>query len=431
MNVKNRIIDLLNNYKYDKYSNIYLNNYFNANKINEKEKGFITEVFYGVIRNKIFIDYCINKYTKKVKKKWIESLFSLSIYQAFFMESDIKGVAWEGTELAKKKYGVGLSKFINGVLRNIFRNKEEIIKELKEKEEYDILYSYPKWLYQRLKGSNPEKYLEILKSYKKNGKLSIRVNKLKYSEEEFEKNLKSNEINILKKVDTVYYIDSAKILTSKIFKKGKIIVQDASSYLAARELGAKKGEKVLDACSAPGGKSLVIAENMENEGEILALDIHEHKIDLIKKNIEKSGIEIIETKIFDATKLEELDTQFDKILLDVPCSGVGVMRKKPEIIYNKTNENISKLMEIQRKILKSASKVLKAGGEMIYSTCTIIEDENKGNIINFLKNNQNFEVEKIQLEEDIKYTEDEIGGITIDYRNEYLDGFYMIKLKKK
>lgn len=432
MNIKFEIIKLLIEVNNGKYSNVALSKLYKNTEFSDKEKSFFTETFYGTIRNKIFIDFVIKKYSKKIKKEWIYQNLAIAIYQGFFMNSDIKGVVWEASENSKKRYGIQISKFTNAVLRNIFREKEKIVEELEEKKLYNILYSYPDFIYEKIKKRYPENFIEVLKSYKKAGSLSIRVNLLKYSEFQFERYLKNNKIDILKKVDTVYYLSNGKVLSSKIFKEGKVIVQDASSYLAARSLGAIKDEYILDSCSAPGGKALVIAEKMENQGKIEAIDIHEHKIRLIKENSEKLGVNIIEAKTADAVNLEGIyeKESFDRIIADVPCSGIGVIRKKPETLYNKEAKDILRIQKIQRDIMASMATLLKVGGTFIYSTCTILKDENTDNVSWFLENNNNFEVSKIELDENIEYNYDEFGGIEINYKDDYLDGFYIIKLKR-
>lgn len=432
MNIKFEIIKLLTEVKEGKYSNVALNKYLKKSAFSDKEKAFFTEVFYGTLRNKILLEYVIKKYTKEIKKEWVFQNLSIAIYQGFFMSSDIKGIVWEATENTKKRYGIAMSKFVNGVLRNVFREKENTMKELEEKDRYDIIYSYPEFIYKKIKNQFGENYIEVLKSYKKVPNLSVRINKLKYNEKDFELYLEKNQIKIIKKFESVYYLSNGKILSSDIFKEGKVIVQDGASYLAAKLLGALKGEKVLDTCAAPGGKSFVIAEMMENEGLIVALDIYEHKLKLIKENYKILGIDIIETKICDSTKLSEVykEASFDKIITDVPCSGIGVIRKKPETLYGKTKESIKELQKIQRKILEEASKVIKINGEIIYSTCSILREENGDNIADFLEKNTNFEVVKITPPENIMFSYDEFGGVEINYKEEDLDGFYIIKLKR-
>ena len=431
MNIKARVISLIKEVENGKFSNIALNEYFKENNLSKKERGFITELFYGVIRNKIFLDYEIDKRTITIKKDWIRNILRISMYQISFMNSDDKGVIWEATELAKKKFSVPVGKFINGVLRSYQREWQEDVKELKESGKNYIYLSYPEWFYNKLVSEYGEEEGELfLQSLKKIPYISFRVNRLKYSCEEFEKLLEEKKIDIIKKVDSVYYVDSGILLYSDEFRDGKIIVQDASSYLSARNLNPKPDESVLDTCSAPGGKTAVLGELMENRGELLALDIYPHKLKLIEENCHKCGVDIVRTVKMDARKLKEQGKKFDKILVDAPCSGYGVLRKKPEAIYNKNSENVEELAKLQFEILESASQVLKDNGELVYSTCTILKEENGGNIKKFLEKYPNFETVELYIPENVNGSYDNVGGFTVDYKEDILDGFYIVKLKK-
>ena len=431
MNIKARVISLIKEVENGKFSNIALNEYFKENNLSKKERGFITELFYGVIRNKIFLDYEIDKRTTTIKKDWIRNILRISMYQISFMNSDDKGVIWEATELAKKKFSVPVGKFINGVLRSYQREWQEDVKELKESGKNYIYLSYPEWFYNKLVSEYGEEEGELfLQSLKKIPYISFRVNRLKYSCEEFEKLLEEKKIDIIKKVDSVYYVDSGILLYSDEVRDGKIIVQDASSYLSARNLNPKPDESVLDTCSAPGGKTAVLGELMENRGELLALDIYPHKLKLIEENCHKCGVDIVRTVKMDARKLKEQGKKFDKILVDAPCSGYGVLRKKPETIYNKNSENVEELAKLQFEILESASRVLKDNGELVYSTCTILKEENGENIKKFLEKYPNFETVELYIPENVNGSYDNVGGFTVDYKEDILDGFYIVKLKK-
>ncbi|WP_335934316.1 16S rRNA (cytosine(967)-C(5))-methyltransferase RsmB [Fusobacterium polymorphum] len=430
MSVKYVTMGLISQVDKGAYSNIVLNDAFREFFLSPKEKAFMTEIFYGVIRNKKFLDYIIDIYTKDIRKEWIRNLLRISIYQITFMDSDNKGVVWEATELAKK-YSIGISKFINGTLRNYLRNKDLELKELYDKKNYEVLYSIPKWFCDVLEKQYGNKNLkQAITSLKKIPYLSVRVNKLKYSEEEFEEFLKEKDIQIIKKVDTVYYVNSGLIINSEEFKAGKIIAQDASSYLAAKNLGAMPNELVLDICAAPGGKTAVLSEEMKNSGEVIAIDIHQHKIKLIDTNMKKLGINIVKAIVMDARNVNKQGRKFDKILVDVPCSGYGVIRKKPEILYSKNRENIEELAKLQLEILNSAADILKDEGELIYSTCTITNEENTNNIKKFLEERKEFKVEKLYIPENVLGDYDKLGGFCINYKEEIMDNFYIIKLKK-
>lgn len=431
MSVKYVAMKLISFVDKGSYSNIVLNDAFKEFYLTAKEKAFITEIFYGVLRNKNFLDYMIEKNTKVIKKEWIRNLLRISIYQLTFMSSDAKGVVWEATEIAKK-HGIAISKFINGTLRNYLRNKDLEIKKLHDEKNYEILYSIPQYFCDILeKQYGSENLNQSIISLKKIPYLSVRVNKLKYSEEEFEEFLKERDIQIIKKVDSVYYVNSGLIINSKEFKEGKIIAQDASSYLAAKNLGVKSDDLVLDICAAPGGKTAVLAEEMENKGEIIAIDIHQHKKKLIEENMKKLGIDIVKATVLDARNVNKQGRKFDKILVDVPCSGYGVIRKKPEILYTKNRENVEELASLQLEILNSAADILKDGGELIYSTCTIISQENTENVEKFLNERKEFKVKALNIPENVSGEYDKLGGFSINYKEEIMDNFYIIKLIKE
>ncbi len=429
------IIGLLSQYEHGKFSNILLNDYFKEKEtevtgLTRGEKGFITEVFYGTIRNVMFLDYSIDKRVKTIDKLWVRNLLRLSMYQIQFMDSDDAGVVYEGVEVAKLRGGTFIGSFVNGVLRSFIREKDTDIEKLLEEGREDIVLSYPKWFFDEIKWEHKENYLEILKTYKKIPNISVKINKLNYSEKDFLDLLSIKGIKVLKKVEDVYYIDSGMILETSEFKRGQITVQDASSFLAAKYLDPQAGERILDTCSAPGGKAMAMAEMMENEGEIIALDIHEHKLKLIESRTKQMGIDIVYTELMDArlVDVEFGSESFDRVLVDAPCSGFGVIRKKPEVLYTKKMKNVQELAKLQLDILNSAAKVVKVGGILVYSTCTILNKENIENVTKFLQKNPNFEVQKVDITSNVNGSFDKLGGLNIF--DEFLDGFYMIKLKK-
>lgn len=416
-----------------KYSNLLLNDYFreHGHALTRGEKAYITEVFYGVIRNLIFLDYQIDKRSKKVHRRWLRNMLRLSMYQAYFMDSDEPGIAWEATEISNEKLGTYIGGFVNGILRTFFREMDDEEADLRESDSLDIFYSYPRWFYDKVMEEYGTEGEAVLKSYKKIPSMSVRVNNLKYSEEEFEAFLEKHDIKIIKYIEGgVYYINSGSLIETPEFKEGKVVPQDGSSFLAASVLGAKPGDTVLDTCSAPGTKSMVLADDMKNDGHIVSLDIHNHKIRLIRRSAKRMAARIIDPIKLDARNVSELEMEFDKILVDAPCSGYGVIRKKPEVLYNKTMDNVEELATLQHDILDAASKVLAVGGEMVYSTCTIFKEENTGNAAKFLAENPNFEVSSIEIPTSVNGKFDELGGFIIDYTEEHLDGFYMIKFKR-
>ena len=428
-NIKLDIVNLLDEIQNGKYSNIQLNYYFSKNNYTKKEKMFITNVINVVIKNLLYIDYLIGKSVRNVKKRKIKQLLRISVAQLFFMESDNAGVIFEAGEITKilNVHQVG---FVNATLQKILKNKEKFDEEIPKDNRESIVLSYPQWFVNKMKIDYPDDYLEMLKSYKKRSYLSVRFDKNKITSEKFEELLKNIKTDVLFSVGEVYYLSNANIFDTEIYKNGDVVIQDASSYLAVRNLGVKDGETVLDACSAPGGKSLAILQ-LFNPKKLISTDIHEHKVKLLNELKNKYGYSNFEVKLNDATQIENLDTMFDKILLDMPCSGLGVLRKKPEKIYDLTANDIKNLKKLQKKIFESAYKSLKNGGEIVYSTCTFSKNENTNNIQYFLEKYKDLEIMEVEIPENIDNIRDEFGGIYISYKNKYMDGFYIAKLRKK
>lgn len=429
-NMKYDLVNLLDEILAEgKYSNIQLNHYFSTRNYTRKERMFVTNVINIVLKNLIYIDYLLEKTTRNIQKRKIKQLLRISVAQLFFMESDNAGVLFEAGEIAKKinSHQVG---FVNAVLQNVLKNKEEIDAQIPEDKRDGILNSYPQWFVNKLKIDYPENYLGIMKSYKMRSYLSVRYSPKKLTKEKFEEILEKIGTEILFSVDEVYYLSNANIFETEEYLKGDIVIQDASSYLAVKNLEIMENETVLDACSAPGGKSLAILQTF-NPKLLVATDIHEHKIKILNKLKRKYEFDNFEIVLNDATQIENLNKQFDKILLDVPCSGLGVLRKKPEKIYNLTVNDIRKLKKIQKKIFDSAYKALKSNGTIIYSTCTFSKNENTNNLEYFLEKYNDLEVEEVKILNNVKTIKDEFGGVYISYENKYLDGFYIAKLRKK
>ena len=428
-NIKLDIINIIDDILYEKkYSNIQLNYYFSKKNYTQKEKTFITSVVNAVIKNLIYIDYLIEKGTRNVKKRKIKQLLRISAAQLFFMESDNAGVIFEAGEVAKilNAHQAG---FVNATLQTILKNKEKFDEEIPKDNRESIVLSYPQWFVNKIKIDYPNDYFEMLKSYKKRSYLSVRFDKNKITREKFEELLKNIKTDVLFSVGEVYYLSNANIFDTEIYKNGDVVIQDASSYLAVRNLGVKDGETVLDACSAPGGKSLAILQ-LFNPKKLISTDIHEHKVKLLNELKSKYGYSNFEVNLNDATQIENLDTMFDKILLDMPCSGLGVLRKKPEKIYDLTANDIKNLKKLQKKIFESAYKCLKNGGEIVYSTCTFSKNENTNNIRYFLKKYEDLEILDLEIPENVEIIKDELGGAYISYKNKYMDGFYIAKFRK-
>ncbi|VWL85056.1 16S rRNA (cytosine(967)-C(5))-methyltransferase RsmB [Oceanivirga miroungae] len=428
--IKEDLANILDNIiEQKKFSNIEMNYLFTLRNYSLKERAFIKNILNLTIKNLIYIDYIIDSITKKISKRKTRQILRMSICQMYFTEADIKGVIYEANEVAKK-INVEQGKFVNAVLRKVVSKKELIDKKIEEDNLEYIKLSYPKWIYEKFLIDFENGY-DMLKSLKDRSYLSIRVNKKSISIENFLKKVEKLDTNILFRVDDVFYFDNYNVLESNEFNENDLIIQDASSYLVAKNMKLKNTDVVLDACSAPGGKSLAIL-NMYDIEKLIACDIYEHKIDKLNELKEKYKLDNMLVLNKDATNPNNfMKEYFDSILLDVPCSGFGVLKRKPEKIYNITNNNIKTLKKLQKNIFDANILFLKKGGSLIYSTCTLTKNENTNNAKYFLEKYKDLKVEKLDIPENVKCVFDEFGGVYIDPSNGFLDGFYMIKFKKE
>ncbi|WP_101772664.1 16S rRNA (cytosine(967)-C(5))-methyltransferase RsmB [Peptostreptococcus faecalis] len=427
------------------YSNLAINNHLKNPNISNIDKGLITEIVYGVIENEKYIDHMINKVSKiKVRKmsNIVKIMLRIGVYQMMFLDSVKDYAAINETVNIVKRLDKKSSGFVNAVLRNISRDKDNIkVVNAKGIDYLSIKYSYNKWIVGRfVKEYGYEFTEELLEALSEKSKLYVRVNKTK--SKEF--NSFDEYINFIidslgkdgveaKKVDVVKEALLVKnfknIEKNELFKNGYISIQDVSSMLVAEVLNPKKNSKVLDVCAAPGGKSTHIAEYMENTGEVVSQDIYEHKIKLIDTYAKRLGLNNLKTNLADAEVLDEnYIEKFDYVVCDVPCSGMGIVRRKPEIKYKK-EEDVVELSKIQSKILRNSSKYVKKGGILIYSTCTLFKEENMDIIENFLNDNKDFTLDIIDNVMIDKETQKD-GYLKILPNKHNMDGFFICRMKK-
>ncbi|SHJ61190.1 16S rRNA (cytosine967-C5)-methyltransferase [Anaerobranca californiensis DSM 14826] len=428
MNIREHCLNALIMVEKDNaYSNLVVKEYINKYSFTTEDKGLFTNIVYGVVSHKKYLLFVLAKYIKRPHKQpfWLKNLLLLSVYQLLFLDIPHFAVVSEGVKIAKKRGGLTKGNFVNGVLRNVIRDKEKGIDIPKSNfgKYISIKYSFPEWMVEEF-GKLFKDSIELesfCNSLNKPVPLTLRVNTLRISIEEFISKLKDLGIESdLSPICKNGILLEPKTPVSKIedfLNSGLCVIQDQSSIRAVEILGPKKGEKVLDMCAAPGGKSTYIAQLMENHGEILSCDIHIHKLKLIEEAAEKLGINIITTMLLDGTEgVKQLGKEkFDKILLDAPCSGLGVISSKPDIKWNKKREDIKEIVKIQWKLLQNAGELLKVNGTLVYSTCTLTKEENEEIITNFLQTYPQF-----KLEEEIRL-----------YPHIHkCHGFYVAKLKK-
>ena len=387
-----------------------------------------TKIVYGVLENKIYLDYMIRKLSnirlKRINPK-ILVILEMGIYNIHFLEKKDYAVVNELVNLTKSvdKRSKG---FVNAILRNFIRDEKEIatIYEKDDIKALSIRYSLPEdltnYIYQNYGMDYTKNFLRYINSEQV---ISIRVNNLKTNREDLKEKLEESGYEIENgkiSCNALRVLNPAGLAESNEFKDGLFTIQQESSMKTIEVLDPKKGAKILDLCAAPGTKTSYIGEYIENDGEIIANDLLEQKLPLIKENIDRLGLKNIDLTSFDATVLQEKYLNaFDYVLVDAPCSGLGVMGRKAEIRYNRSIEDIKTLAKLQRDILANAVKYLKNGGSLLYSTCTIGSIENKANF-EYLRAMNDLELIPIDGKDYIEY---------VNFEDE-TDGFFISKFKK-
>ena len=367
------------------------------------DKGFVTEVIYGIMGNRLALDHIIMQFSSvKLKKMtpWVKNILRLGIYQMYYMDKIPHSAACnESVKLSKKYAHAASGRFINGVLRNVSRNLDAIAFPQKSNPSkyLSTKYSFPLWLTEKLLSQYGFDKTESFMAESNNPHpVNIRVNRLKTTPEALIDILKAEGIDaetspIFKDCLTVK--GKINIEKSLSYKEGLYSLQNLSSYKAVNTLSPMKGDFIMDICAAPGGKSCATAELMENEGEILSFDIHPHKLQLIDNSAKRLGIHIIDSTVHDGCiELPQYIDKADKVILDAPCSGIGVIHKKPDIKWTRQESDISQLAEIQKKLIETACQYVKPGGVLLYCTCTVLKEENDDIVSAFLASHSDFSV---------------------------------------
>ena len=421
------------------YSNIVLGLELNKSDLNDKDKALVTEIVYGTLKYKYTIDKILSSFIKKGFEKvdsFVLNILRISIYQIRFLDKIPNfAVVSEAVNLTKKMSNVGAAQFVNGVLRNYLRGDTEVYYNEKNNiERLCFEYSFTKALVKLfIRQYGIESAEKILSGLNQKPDVTVRVNTLKLTYEEIWEKLIENGYNIEKGYacsEAIRIIKGKNIENNLLFNEGSITVQDESAMFTALSMDLLPNLEVLDLCSAPGGKTTHIAEIMRNTGHIFAFDLHENKLSLIKQNLNRIGIvnttcDVMDATIYDPSLLQSAD----RVLIDVPCSGLGIIRKKPEIKWSKHIKDIENIIHTQRKIMENASKYVKKGGVLVYSTCTLNKEENESNIEWFLESHSEFKIEPVFYGEFDNINYSDKGYVTI-FPNEYMDGFFIAKIIK-
>ena len=416
------------------FSNIVLDSMLEEARLEHRDRAFASALFYGVLERRITLDYLIKRYSsqplEKLSPEVLETL-RLGFYQLLYMNSVPDNAAVNESVELVKRLGFGkASGFVNGVLRSFIRDgKSADFSRLRGERRLSAEYSAPLWLCEKwVSEFGAERTEKALAASLGAPPIYLRVNTTKITAGELVEALREEGVSAAPcgEISSALTIDSIAPQNTKAYKHGLFHVQDISSQLCAAAVGAKSGERVLDVCAAPGGKTFTVAEMMGGAGEVVSCDLHPKRAGLVKSGAERLGLENVRAKANDATVFNENLGKFDRVLCDVPCSGLGVIRRKPEIRFKNPNE-IEKLPKIQFKIAATSAGYLKDGGTLIYSTCTLSKEENE-NVVKRLIDECGLRPEKLP-EELQKYSKDGFS-VTLLPGEINSDGFYFAKLRK-
>jgi 16S rRNA (cytosine967-C5)-methyltransferase len=428
------------------YSNLLLNTALQKSSLAKSDAGLATELIYGTISRLNTLDYFLDKFVNKGVQKlqpWVRALLRISLYQVVYLDRiPDHAVVSEAVNLAKGRGHQGISGMVNGVLRNILRQKESLAipENMPAAQRISLLHSHPQWLVERwISQYGIETTEAICAANNEPPAVSVRVNTTMISRDDMLTLMSSHGLDATPSSLSPYGIvvkGAGNMALTDWYRDGMISIQDESSMLVAEAVQPEPGMRVLDCCAAPGGKSAHMGELMKDEGSIVANDIHAHKGKLISDQASRLGLDSISIVTGDALDLVDRfePASFDRILLDAPCSGLGVIRRKPDLKWGKSQEDIHEIAALQLRLLESVSTLLRPGGLLVYSTCTIEPLENEGVVSAFLEGHSEFEIAEDGLGALSRLEEKSLlqgGGIQILPQHYHSDGFYIARLGRR
>ncbi|TDF98365.1 16S rRNA (cytosine(967)-C(5))-methyltransferase RsmB [Paenibacillus piri] len=411
------------------YSNLLLHQTLQRYNLDKPDAGLATEIVYGTIQRLNTIDYFLARFVAKGLAKlepWVRSLLRLSFYQIYYLDRiPDHAVVNEAVNLAKRRGHQGISGMVNGVLRSVLRQKDslQLPADLPPAERIVLAHSHPEWLVNRwIRQLGEERTERICAANNEPPHVSIRVNTVKLSRSELlaklgEAGLEAEPSALAS--DGIVVKGGGNMALTPWYAEGLFSIQDESSMLVADTVDPQPGDKVLDCCAAPGGKTAHMAEKMNDRGEIWACDIHEHKEKLIQEQADRLGLGSIRTIVADARELPErfAPGSFDRILLDAPCSGLGVIRRKPDMKWAKSERELDEICVIQHELLERVHSLLRPGGVLVYSTCTLEYNENEGRVRLFLEAHPEYDLD--------------CEPVQIYPYEHHSDGFFIARLRKR
>ncbi len=415
------------------YSNLLLDEHFSKSNLDAQNKKFCTALFYGTLERKLTLDAVIAEYSNKPTNKLnaeVRNILRTALYQLLYMDSVPDAAAVdEAVKLAAKNRNPAVKGFVNGLLRSFIRADKKLPEPDGFAEKLSVEYSCPVELVSKWIAEMGEKNAaSVLADSLGRPPITVRVNTTKITPDELAKKLEDEGFRVRKNtyVPEALEIVGGSVESSSAYADGLLHVQDVSCMLCCKALDVRPGMTVLDLCAAPGGKTFTLAEMMQNSGRLLAFDLHEKRARLIAEGARRLGLSVVEASANDAKVFREDIPLADRVLCDVPCSGLGVIRRKPEIKY-KSLTDFEKLPDIQYQILETCSRYVKQDGLIVYSTCTLSEDENSRVVSRFLDTHSNFAA--VPLWEDMgRFDGEEMLSVLPSYFDS--DGFFIAKMKR-
>ncbi|GAP00074.1 16S rRNA (cytosine(967)-C(5))-methyltransferase RsmB [Fructobacillus ficulneus] len=421
------------------YSNLQLNQVIRQHNLKPVDKGLLTTLVYGTIQYRLLLEYWLTPFVKGKKlEPWVRELLLTALFQWHKLNKIPKHAIFNETiEVAKTLGNAGTAKFVTAILHNMDRSELRDADKISDPiMRLSISYSIPVWLVQSLLDQvGPAKTQSILSSLNEAPAQAVRVNTTRATADQAKAALEAEGLTVRdsKVARDALVVTGGHVASSQAFLDGLITIQDESAMLPVEALAIDdQVHSVLDAAAAPGGKTTQIAQYLTGDAKVTAIDIHDHKVKLIKANANRLGLaDKVKAEALDARQVpDHYQEDFDRILVDAPCSGLGLLRRKPEIRYEKTLEDVLNLADLQLAILNSVAGRLAQDGRLVYSTCTILNQENDGVIKKFLAKNPNFELVKTETAKDLK--SDRKDAVLKIYPDDYeTDGFFVATLQKR
>ena len=422
------------------YSNHALSEQIEKNELTVQDKNFMTELVYGTLQHEQLLNFYVTPFFNGKVKAWVRILIQMTLYQMLFLDSVPEHAAIsEAVKIAKKRGGQFNGKLVNAILREMTRTPLPSLDTIKdEAERLAVETSHPLWLIKLWsKQFGWEKTIQMARANNERVNVTIRVNGVRGTREELKQKLESEGITCEygNLSQDALVILKGNVIKTKAFEQGWFYVQDESSMLVARALKPKHHSKVLDTCSAPGGKTTHVAELMRQTGTVYAHDVYEHKIKLIEDNVKRLGLTNVVATLQDATTLNERyeSDSFDAVLVDAPCSGLGILRRHPEVKITKQPSDLDEIMMIQKKILNTVAPLVKVGGTLVYSTCTVNRKENDKMVEQFLAQHPEYELDPTLVNRlpEVLHEQTKNGMVQLFPGDYQTDGLFIACLKRQ